>query len=366
MKIVHTNYIVVPEFDDPEAWLDRLSFYTGVLEELAKQNEVSSIEKINYKGELKRKEVKYHFLQFKGKKLYFPFRLHRFIKRLKPDIVFVSGFIFPLQIIQLRLKLGKRIKIIVINRSEKPFKGLKKYWQRLADRYINAYLFPSLEFGEQWVSNGNISSLKKIHEAMHGSSFFVSGNRAEAKVSLSVTGSPIFLWVGRLNENKDPVTVVKAFIRFLDIQPLAKLYMIYQTKELLREVRQLIEADNKLSSSILLIGRVPHQRMEAWYNAADFIISGSHYEGGGIAICEAMSCGCIPIMTDIISFRKFSGPGICGSLYEAGNADALFSVLCKSVSLNINEERKKVLRQFKEELSFEAIGRKIQGVITSL
>lgn len=366
MKIVHTNYLIVPEFNDPEIWINRLSFYSGVLEELAKEHEVSSVEKINYKGELKRKGVTYYFLLFKGRKLYFPFRLHRFIKRLQPDVVFVSGFIFPLQIIQLRLKLGKKVKIIVINRSERPFIGFKKYWQRFADRYVNAYLFPSLEFGEQWVGDGNISSFRKIHEAMHGSSFFVPGNQDVARSSLSISGSPIFLWVGRLNANKDPVTVVKGFIRSLEFQPSAKLYMIYQTEELLPEIKRLIEENNGACSSIFLVGKIPHLQMEEWYRAADFIISGSHYEGGGIAVCEAMSCGCIPVMTNIISFRKFSGPAKCGLLYEAGNVDALFSVLYKSISLNINEERKKALLQFREELSFEAIGRKIQDVIASL
>src|SRR6187549_3768682 len=102
MKIVSTSYINTASFSDPGQWLERIDFYTGILEELAKQNEVDSIEQINYNGELDRKGVKYHFLDFKKPRLYFPRRLHGFIKKLKPDVVLVNGFIFPLQIMQLR------------------------------------------------------------------------------------------------------------------------------------------------------------------------------------------------------------------------------------------------------------------------
>ena len=366
MKIVHTSYINVPEFHDPEAWLDRISFYTGVLEQLAKTYQVESIEKIKYSGELKRNGVLYHFLRFKGRQLNFPIRLNKFIRKLKPNIVFVSGFILPIPIILLRLQLDRKVKIIVINRSEKPFKGLKRYLQKWADKFINAYLFPSAEFGKEWVKNGNISSEKKIHEAMHGSSFFSPGDQSAARTSLSVTGSPIFLWVGRLNANKDPLTVVKAFIQFLRFQPLTKLYMIYQTNELLSPINDLIEEDEKAKQSINLIGKVTHQQMQTWFNTADFIISGSHYEGGGIAVCEAMSCGCIPIVTNIISFRKLTGPGKCGLLYEAGNSDDLLRALLKTKDMDKEKERQAVLRQFNEEFSFEAIAKKIKKVIAEL
>jgi glycosyltransferase involved in cell wall biosynthesis len=366
MKIVSTSYTNTPEFNDPRAWLDRISFYIGILEELAKQHEVESIEQIYYDGELKRNGVLYHFLNFKNQKRHFPFKLHKYIKKIRPDVVFVNGFIFPLQTIQLRLKLGRGVKIIVINQAEKPFNGARKYLQKLADRCVNAFLFTSSEFGKQWVENGNITTSKKIHEAFHGSSIFKPGDKAATGSALSVAGSPVFLWVGRLDANKDPLTVVRAFTAFLSFQPLAKLYMIYHTEELLQEVSGLINQDEKAMQAISLTGKIQHQQLQGWYNAADFIISGSNYEGGGIAVCEAMSCGCIPVLTDIISFRKMTGPGKCGLLYEPGNDKALLNSLLQTQKMELEKERSKVLRQFKEELSFEAIAGKIERVITSL
>ena len=365
MKIVNSSYVNTREFSDPEQWLGRINFYTGILEELSKEFEVHSIEQINYSGVLKRNGVTFHFLNFKKPKLYFPIKLHRCIKNIEPDIVLVNGLIFPLQIIQLRLALGKAVKIIVWHRSEKPFNGIKKYFQKLADRFVNAYLFTSSGFGEQWVGNGIIGDRKKIYEVMHGSSVFCCGDKAAARSLLSVQGSPVFLWVGRLNANKDPRTVVKAFIQFLKFRPETRLYMIFHTEELLKQVSSLVGSDSNATEAIKLVGRIPHQQLQSWYNAADIIISGSHYEGGGIAICEAMSCGCIPILTDIISFRKMTGPGKCGLLYEPGNAKALLKVLLQTVELDMEEEKRKTLQQFKEELSFEAIAKKINKVINS-
>ena len=366
MKIVSTSYVNTTEYNDPVKWLERISFYTGLLEELAKHYTVESIEQINYNGKMLKNTVTYHFLSFKKKKLYFPFELHRYIKNLKPDIVFVNGFIFPLQVIQLRKTLGKAAKIIVLHRAEKPFSGIKGYLQTIADKSVDAYLFVSDEFSVEWIKKGIFKNKKKIHEVMQSSSIFFQDDKIAARKILNISGEPAFLWVGRLEKNKDPLTVIKAFIKYLSFQPRAKLYMIYQDDQLLTDMKTLIDANNKTKDGIILIGKVEHRQLQTWYNAADFFISGSHYEGSGIAACEAMSCGCIPLLTDILSFRKMTGPDKCGMLYQPGNVDELLSVLIKISEMNIGSESEKTLKQFNNELSFTAITEKVKDIISSL
>jgi glycosyltransferase involved in cell wall biosynthesis len=366
MKLLFTSYVSTPEYSQPGEWLKRIEGFTGIMESLSHDHTVLSIERINYEGEYDQGGVHYFFIKQKKKTVRFPFRMHRLVKKLQPDVVFISGFIFPLQIVQLRLALGKRVKIIVFHQAERPFSGIKKYFQKLADKYINAFLFASSEFSGQWTKDGNISDQKKIYEVLHGSSVFKPGDKEAAKEALAITGSPVFLWIGRLDDNKDPVTVTKAFISFLQYQPFAKLYMIYHTEELLDKVSDLIKQHEKAAQAIKLIGKVQHRELQSWYDSADFIISGSHYEGGGIAVCEAMSCGCIPVISDIMSFRKMTGPGKCGVLYQAGNEKELLQALLKTNEMNIDAEREKVLRQFREELSFEAIAKKIGAVIASV
>lgn len=365
MKFVFASYVYTAGYSDPKKWLGHIRFYVGILESLSKQHEVTSIEQINYKGELQFGGVDYRFRRFSKLSRYFPFGLHRYIKNLQPDIVFIQGLHFPLQVIQLRLMLDKNVKIMAQNHAERPFTGIKKYLQRIADRYIDAYLFASRDMGLEWVKKGNLLAPDKIHEVMEVSSVFYPVEKATAKQTTKITGEPVFLWVGRLNENKDPLNVVKAFMEFADREPSARLYMIYHTDELLPQVTEIIDnSDGK--EAIVLVGEKAHEDLLYWYNSADFIVSGSHYEGSGTAVCEAMSCGCIPIVTDIPAFRTITNNGNCGLLYEAGNQQALLLALLESQTANKCEKRINTLEWFHKNLSFDAIAKKIQAIAASL
>lgn len=359
MKIVVTSYVNTREYNEPLSWLDRINFHTGTLEELAKHHEVVSIEQINYSGTVKRNGVTYQFLDYGKPKLYFPYRLHRSIRNHKPDVVWVHGLHFPLQLIQLRKTLKKSTAIIVQNHAEKPHKGWRQLLQKRADTYVSHYLFTSTEMGQPWVQQGIIKSKQKIAEVMEASSVFADENCVEEKEPFT------FLWVGRLDRNKDPLTVVNAFLKFSQLHLQAKLYMIFHEEDLLPEINQEL-ATTGGEKNIVLLGRLPHNELLNWYQRSSFFISGSHYEGSGIAVCEAMSCGCIPIVTNIASFRKMTNSGQCGLLYEAGNEEELFQCLQKAMSLSMTAERDKVLHQFQQELSFTAIAARINRILDDI
>jgi glycosyltransferase involved in cell wall biosynthesis len=364
MRFVFVSYNYSPDINNPQDWINRINFYVGSLECLSKTNTVIRIDQINYEGNFTHNGVQYFCVKFSGNKNYFPIKLHHFIKSLQPDIVIVSSFHFPIQVVQLRLLLGKEIKIIVQNHAEKPFTGIKKYLQRIADKYINAYFFAAHAIGIEWVNKGNIASKKKIHEVMEVSSVFYPIDKIIARSKTNVSSDTVFLWAGRLNKNKDPLTVVNAFLKFIQFQPKAHLYMVFQTEELLPELKLLIAKNN--CRAITLIGKVPHKEMLYWLNSADFIISGSHYEGSGTVICEAMSCGCVPVVTDIPSFKTIIADGECGLLFKAGDVNALLSALRQTILIDVKDMRDKALKHFENELSFEAIADKIQEVAVSL
>jgi len=366
MLLVFTSYVKSPEFDDPGKWLKRIEGYIGILENLGGRHTVISVERINYEGQYTANGVIYFFQRQRKKVVLFPRKAHRLIKGLKPDVVFVNGLIFPLQIIQLRLKLGKNVKIIGLHHAEKPFTGIKKYLQWLADKCIDAYCFTSAEFGDEWIRSGNLSDKRKVHEVMEVSSSFSATHQDVSRKETNIIGSPVYLWVGRLNENKDPLTVVNAFLQFSKTVTNAKLYMIFQTDELLSEIKDIISRSAGEANAIILVGSIPHAELPFWYSSADFILSASHYEGSGTAVCEGMSCGCIPILSDIASFRMMTGRGKCGLLFEPGSIPALTATLQQSVKIDMTEERRKTLAQFKDELSYEAIGGRINAVISSL
>ncbi len=362
MRIVSLNYSVNRAYTTPQQWLERIDFSVGILDALAKQHEVIAVEQIGCKETWQQGAVRYEFVQLYDTTPLIPVKLHSFVQQLQPDVVMVHGLIYPLQVLQLRRKLGKKVIIYAIHHAEKPFAGIKRWLQKKADNCIDVYQFTAMAFGAEWSRAGIIKNRQKVHAIMEASSIYAETDMEEARQRTGAAGNPVYLWVGRLDANKDPLTVVRAFLNFTRHHPSAKLYMIYQSTELLADVTMLV-GENK---NILLIGKQSRQELLYWYNSADFILSGSHYEGSGIAVCEAMSCGCIPIVTDIYSFTEMLGPGKCGFLYKAGDAEDLLKKLLQSVQINREEERGKVLQQFEDSLSFDAIAKAIHTVLVSL
>lgn len=366
MKFVSITYTRKPKFSEPLAWLHRVRGYISILEALSQKNEVVSIDRINYTGNLTINGVQHLFPDAGTSRLSASWRINRHAKSFRPDVVLVQGMIFPIEVILLRLQVGRKVKIIVQNHSELPGLRRRKRLQQLADPFVDAYLFTAKEQGEEWIEQRIIRRPEKIWQVMEASSLFLSGDRLSNKARLGITADPMFLWVGRLDTNKDPLTVVNAFLKFSGSKPHARLYMLFHTRELLPDIEDLLDTVAGSREKVFLAGEKTHDEMEQWYNATDYVISGSHYEGGGIAVCEAMSCGCIPILTDILSFRMMTGNGSCGILYPPGDADALLSALKQITIAPRQEEKQKVLTQFKKELSSEAIADTIHAIAVSL
>ncbi|HMI63577.1 MAG TPA: glycosyltransferase family 4 protein [Puia sp.] len=364
MIFVCITYTRKAQFNDPLTWLHRVRAYIGLLEALAIKNTVISIDRINYTGDITVNGVRHFFPDTGNGGLSSAWRLNNHAKKFQPGIVLVQGMIFPIQVLLLRLQLGRKVKIIVQNHAEKAGKGRRGLLQRLADPAINAYLFTAREMGREWLDQHIIRHPEKIRQVMEASSVFSPGDSRIARTTLGLTGDPVFLWVGRLDANKDPLTVVSAFLKFP--HPSAKLYMLFHTRELLPDIMALLETTPGAKEKIILIGEKGHDEMQQWFRASDYIISGSHYEGSGIAVCEAMSCGCIPILTDILSFRMMTGNGACGILYPVNDPNALLSTLNQITAKDKNTEKQKTLAQFQKELSFQAIADAIHDIAASL
>ncbi|GAA4094458.1 glycosyltransferase [Mucilaginibacter panaciglaebae] len=365
MQLVSLSYDYDPLYSSPQPWLVRTRAYGGVLAALSKYGKVANITRINYEGEITQDGVQRHFLNYGGKRLWFPGKLHRLVKSLNPGVVIVHSLNKPLQVIQLRLSLPRKTRIIIQNHAEKPAKGIRKFLQRVADKCVDAYLFASKDMGLDWVAKGNLASPKKIYEVMELSSIFYPIDRKTARSETRIDAKKAYLWVGRLDTNKDPITAVKAFLKFAETEPQACLYMLYHTAELLPQIKQLLD-DAPNADAIKLVGKIPNDEMLYWFNSADFFIAASHYEGSGTALCEALSCGCVPVVSDIFSFRMITNDGHIGLLFPPGDETKLLNALHQTQWLDVATEREKALAYFTSHLSFEAIARQIHQIAASL
>ena len=363
MRIVNLSYVSIKEFEDPESWLKRINYFTGILEQVSHYATVINFHSIQFNGIVARNGVEYHFKPLSLFQRWFPFSFHSYILGLMPDVIIVHGLLFPWQVLLLQRRLNRNTRLFVQHHAERPLKGIKKLLQRKADKAVLGYFFSSTELGLEWVRQGLISHPGKLHEVMEVSSVFLPVDRKEARIHTKISGQVIYLWVGDLTTNKDPITAIKSFKKLLAINATAELYMIYKSTELLDQIKALFQDSPDLREKIHLIGEIPHDEMVYWFSSVDFIISTSHYEGSGTAVCEAMSCGCIPILSNIPSFRMMTGNGECGFLFPPGDSDTLAEILEKSLDFDRESLRARVRGQFHSVLSFEAIAGKIVQVV---
>jgi glycosyltransferase involved in cell wall biosynthesis len=306
------------------AWHAASSGYARHLKDNAK---IVMIKHLQHVGPLEHEGVSYQFFRRPNRFWQIPFVTHRFVRQQRPDVVLVQGLVFPLQVLALRAKLGNRVRIVAQHHGDRPWGGLKGWLQRLADRYIDAYTFTSLGNATPWVQKGIIAHIGKCYRVLEAVPAIQPIDKAVARQQTGMEGSFNFLWVGRLTAFKDPLTVLAAFSQYLGHNPAARLYMVYQTNDLLPEVKAMLANDERLEKAVRLLGRLHQTALATWYSAADFFIAASHREGSGYALLEAMQCGCVPVLSRIPSFETITDQGQQGVLFQTGNAADLLAQL---------------------------------------
>jgi glycosyltransferase involved in cell wall biosynthesis len=289
-----------------------------------------------------------------------------YAKTEKPDMVFVHSFLFPVQLLALRFMLGKGIKYIVQHHAEFPFRNFfKSFIQRRAYCKSSLFLFAARELALPFIKKSVVGDSSKVMQLMEVSSMFEPVETMHLPEHADHGARPMFLWVGRLDANKDPHTVLDAFIILRDKGKDFRLYMLYGNAPLEAEIKAKIDA-NRLNHHVTLLGKRPHEEVRHWMSQSDYFISASHYEGSGVALSEAMACGCVPIVTDIASFRAMTRNGSCGYFFKAGDAQGLASVL-QEIPDHADVEKIKMAKLiFKEDLSPHAISRALCAALNSL
>jgi glycosyltransferase involved in cell wall biosynthesis len=312
------------------------------------------VKHMNFKGEFEKEGIHYYFNKRSNHFLQVPFITHSFVVKQNPHLILVQGFIFPVQVIALRKKLGKKPVLLLQHHGELPC-GRKQWFQRLADPYIDGYLLASKGNADPWVEKKIIASKEKCFEMPSSSTLFSRQNKEESKARTGMNDRINFFWVGRLDSNKDPMTVLEAFEKYFEKNGEGVLWMAYSESQLEVVVRQKLENSGLLRNRVKLLGRLDHEQLQYWYSAADYFILASRHEGGSYALTEAMACGCIPIISNIPPSMKSIDNGKCGYYFEAGNAEKLNELLSRLDHKKISHMSGLVLDQFHRSGSPRAI-----------
>jgi glycosyltransferase involved in cell wall biosynthesis len=261
----------------------------------------------------------------------------------------------------LRRSLSKQTAIVVQDHggyAALRFNLVRRFIYRHALDAADGFIFAATALAELWRAAGVLAPTQPLYELMESSTTLRPLPRAEARAQSGMIGEPALLWVGRLNANKDPLTVLEGFERALPQLPNAHLTMAYGTDELLSVVQHRLTASPLLSSRVHLRGHVPHEQLATFYSAADLFVLGSHHESSGYALIEALACGVVPIVTDIPSFRALTANGALGALWPVGDAVACADAFIQLSQRDLTALRVDILNHFEREVSWPALGKR--------
>lgn len=80
---------------------------------------------------------------------------------------------------------------------------------------------------------------------------------------------------------------------------------------------------NKLEEKVQLLGRLPKEKMNQFWSNQDVFVNVSEYEGTSLSMLEAMSYGCVPVVTDVSGAREFIAEGKNGYICPVGNLSVI-------------------------------------------
>lgn len=368
LHVAHIGCFSDPRRRVPEELLDAWPTLVDVAESVAGCGaRVSVIQASEHSQRIDRNGVSYHFAPFgrPSSPLGAESASGKLIRQLAPDAFHVNGLGFPQHVLALP-GLAPGVPILLQDHADRlPRPWRRAAWRRCAP-VVAGVAFCSQDQARPFLNAGLLDSQTPVYEIPESTSRFTPGSQEAARHALRLSGDPLLLWVGHLDENKDPLTVLAGVSEAARELPGLELWCCFGTAPLLRRVQRRVEADPSLRGRVHLLGRVPHERVEQLMRAADVFVLGSHREGSGYSLIEALACGLPPVVTNIPSFRALTAAGAVGMLWQPGNSRSLCAALLALRARADPGLRMGVRAHFDRELSFGAVGRKLAAAYGDL
>ena len=361
LHVVQISFFNDAEGRLPRQLLDAWPSLVDVAEAASRSGvRVSIVQACTHTDRLLRGGVHYYFQPFGDAAA--PHRdstaLGALLRQLSPDVFHVHGLGFPRQVLALAA-LAPGVPIILQDHANRPPRPWRRASWRRGMAAAAGLAFCALGQVRAFARAGLVQPQTQLYEIPESTSRFAPGDRQQARTMTGVAGDPALLWVGHLDANKDPLTVLHGVSAAARALPRLQLYCCFAQAPLLHAVQDQIASDPQLRDRVHLLGRVPHERIEALMRAADLFVLGSHREGSGYSLIEALACGLPPLVTDIQSFRSLTGAGAVGMLWPCDDSQALCQAL-RSIAAAVGPQMRLAVRaHFERELSFDALGRRL-------
>ena len=143
-------------------------------------------------------------------------------------------------------------------------------------------------------------------------------------------------YAGRVVRQAKRTDLLPNLIEKLEEQGINYLFQIAGEGECLEKIADFIK-ENHLENKVQLLGRLPKSEMDSFWKRQDVFVNISEYEGTSLSMLEAMSYGCVPVVTDVSGAGEF--------IVNDGNG-----YICPVGDINEIAERIKILSDNREKL----------------
>jgi glycosyltransferase-like protein len=151
------------------------------------------------------------------------------------------------------------------------------------------------------------------------------------RARLALGPGPVFLAVGGIEERKNTLSILHAFVKTLDVHPSAQLVIaggvsLLDHSAYQRDFHAELARLGRLAQRVVLAGAIDQPDMPALYRLADALVFPSVKEGFGLVAIEAIACGTPVVTSRIPPFTEHLGDDVvvwCDPFNAASIAGAM-------------------------------------------
>ena len=209
-------------------------------------------------------------------------------------------------------------------------KNIFIYLEKLSAKWTHGLVTVS-NLNKKKVVDLGIAPIEKLKNIYSGIdlTLFINEKNDQFRKELNLDSNHLLLGsVGRLSNQKDPITMIEAFCIVIKRFPNAHLTLVGEGElrdEILIKIDQL-----QLNGRVHLTGN----KNDPWkiYHSLDLFIMSSIYEGLGRSITEALSCGVPVVCTSVEGVPEIVRDNETGILVPPKDPDALATGIIKSLN----------------------------------
>jgi glycosyltransferase involved in cell wall biosynthesis len=250
--------------------------------------------------------------------------------------------------------VGSQLIVTVHNQLSQEVKHAQN-WKRRVVPYLLRWIYPGADavvgvsqgvVEDLWQLGLSRSRTHAIYNPIVTPKFFAQIGDQPSHPWFAPGQPPVILGVGRLNQQKDFVTLIQAFAQLRQRRS-ARLMILGEGSE--RAHLEALVQDLGLQAAVCLPGFVADPY--AYMQAAAMLVLSSAWEGFGNVLVEAMAVG-----TPVVSTNCPSGPaeilqdGVYGHLVAVGNAEAMAMAMEQTLQQAVLPHR---LKQRAQDFSLE-------------